>query len=90
MASTFFTRFGSIPAVVGEGAITYYVPPLSQRAWTSWLLIMPISGLVVLGYSLNIWFTTQRNLMFGAAYAFTDLWLNFPQPRPAPDKLGCP
>jgi hypothetical protein len=47
----------AIPAVVGAAAITYLVPPqFVQRAWTSWLLIMPIGGLVVLGYSLNTWF----------------------------------
>jgi hypothetical protein len=46
----------AIPAVIGAAAITYYVPSLAQRAWTSWLLIVPIGGLVVLGYSLNIYF----------------------------------
>jgi hypothetical protein len=48
---------GAIPALVGAAAITYYVPSgLAQRVWTSWLLIVPIGGLVVLGYSLNIYF----------------------------------
>jgi hypothetical protein len=47
---------GAIPALVGAAAITYYVPSLAQRAWTSWLLIVPIGGLIVLGYSLNIYF----------------------------------
>jgi len=46
----------AIPAVVGAAAITYFVPSLSQRAWTSWLLIVPIGGLVVLGYSLQQYF----------------------------------
>jgi len=46
----------AIPAAIVAAAITYYVPSLSQRAWTSGLLIAPIGGLVVLGYSLNIWF----------------------------------
>jgi hypothetical protein len=47
----------AIPAVVGAAAISYLVPSrLVQRMWTSWLLIMPISGLVVLGYSLKPWF----------------------------------
>jgi hypothetical protein len=47
----------AIPAVVGAAAITYYVPTsLAQRLWTSWLLTVPIGGLVVLGYSLNIYF----------------------------------
>lgn len=45
------------PAFVGAAAITYYVPPpLAERAWTSWLLIVPIAGLVVLGNSLLIYF----------------------------------
>src|SRR6516164_10419983 len=48
---------GAIPALVGAAAVTYYVPAqMAQRAWTSWLLIVPIGGLVVLGYSLNIYF----------------------------------
>jgi hypothetical protein len=46
----------AIPSVVVAGALTAYVPALSQRGWTSWLLIVPIGGLVVLGYSLNIYF----------------------------------
>jgi hypothetical protein len=43
---------------VGAAAITYLVPSqLAERVWTSWLLIMPIGGLVVLGYSLlQPWF----------------------------------
>jgi len=45
------------PAFVGAAAITYYVPSrLVERAWTSWLLIVPIAGLVVLGNSLLIYF----------------------------------
>jgi len=45
------------PAFVGAAAITYYVPAqLAERAWTSWLLIVPIAGLVVLGNSLLIYF----------------------------------
>ena len=45
------------PAFVGAAAITYYVPPrLAERAWTSWLLIVPTAGLVVLGNSLLIYF----------------------------------
>jgi len=48
----------AIPAFVGAAVITYYVPArLADRAWTSWLLIAPIGGLVVLGYSLlQPWF----------------------------------
>jgi hypothetical protein len=48
----------AIPAFVGTAAITYLVPGrLAERMWTSWLFIMPIGGLVVLGYSLlQPWF----------------------------------
>jgi hypothetical protein len=45
------------PAFVGAAAITYYVPSrLAERVWTSWLLIVPIIGLVVLGNSLLVYF----------------------------------
>jgi hypothetical protein len=48
----------AVPAFVGAAVITYYVPTrLAERVWTSWLLIVPISGLVVLFYSLlQPWF----------------------------------
>ncbi len=47
----------AIPAFVGAAVITYYVPSrLAERVWTSWLLIVPIGGLVVLGYSLQQYF----------------------------------
>jgi hypothetical protein len=47
----------AIPALVGAVAATYLVPgERAQRAWTGWLLIMPIGGLVILGYSLNQYF----------------------------------
>jgi hypothetical protein len=47
----------AIPALAGAAAISYFVPSqLVQRAWTSWLLIAPIGGLVVLGYSLLPYF----------------------------------
>jgi hypothetical protein len=47
----------AIPAFVGAAAITYFVSSrLAERAWTSWLLIVPIGGLVVLGYSLLQYF----------------------------------
>jgi hypothetical protein len=46
-----------IPAVVGAAAVGYLVSARwAQRAWTSWLLLMPIGGLVILGYSLNTYF----------------------------------
>jgi hypothetical protein len=47
----------AIPAFVGAAVITYYVPArLAERVWTSWLLIVPIGGLVVLGFSLQQYF----------------------------------
>jgi len=47
----------AIPALVGAAAVSYFVPiQWAQRAWTGWLLIMPIGGLFVLGYSLKQYF----------------------------------
>jgi hypothetical protein len=47
----------AIPALVGAAATTYFVPSrLAERAWSSWLLIVPIVGLVVLGNSLLVYF----------------------------------
>jgi hypothetical protein len=48
----------AIPAFVGAVVVTYYVPArLAERVWTSWLLIVPIGGLVVLCSSLlQPWF----------------------------------
>jgi len=47
----------AVPALVGAVAVTYFVPlRLAERIWTSWLLIMPIGGLIVLSYSLQQYF----------------------------------
>jgi len=47
----------AIPGLAGAAAISYFVPArLAQRLWTGWLLIVPIGGLVVLGYSLQQYF----------------------------------
>jgi len=47
----------AIPALVGAAAVSYFVTSQwAQRVWTAWLLIMPIGGLVVLGYSLKQYF----------------------------------
>ena len=47
----------AIPAFVGAAAISYFAPSQwVQRAWTSWLMIVPIVGLIVLGYSLQQYF----------------------------------
>jgi hypothetical protein len=46
-----------IPALVGAAAVSYLIPSRwAERLWTGWLLIMPIGGLVILGYSLNTYF----------------------------------
>jgi hypothetical protein len=47
----------AVPAFVVTAAVTYFVPArVAERMWTSWLLIVPIVGLVVLGYSLQQYF----------------------------------
>jgi hypothetical protein len=47
----------AVPALVGAAAITYFVSSqFVQRVWTSLLLIVPIGGLIVLGYSLQQYF----------------------------------
>ena len=47
----------AIPALVIAAAIAYFAPSQwAQRLWTSWLLLVPIGGLVVLGYSLKQYF----------------------------------
>jgi hypothetical protein len=47
----------AIPALVGAAAVSYFVTSQwAQRVWTGWLLIMPIGGLFVLGYSLKQYF----------------------------------
>ena len=47
----------AVPALAGAAAVSYFVPSQwAQRAWTRLLLIMPIGGLVVLGYSLKSFF----------------------------------
>jgi hypothetical protein len=48
----------AIPGFIATAVITYYFPArLAERLWTSWLLIVPIAGLVVLGSSLlQPWF----------------------------------
>jgi hypothetical protein len=49
--------WSAIPGLLGALAISYFVPlQWAQRLWTSWLLIMPIGGLVILGYSLKSFF----------------------------------
>jgi hypothetical protein len=47
----------AIPAVVIAAAVSYALSTRAvARLWTGWLLIVPIGGLLVLGYSLKPWF----------------------------------
>ena len=49
--------WSAIPGLLGALVISYFVPlQLAQRIFTSWLLIMPIGGLIILGYSLKSFF----------------------------------
>jgi len=47
----------AIPALIGTAAITYWISGrFTERLWPSLLLLVPIGGLVVLGYSLQQYF----------------------------------
>jgi hypothetical protein len=47
----------AIPALIATAAITYWVSDhFAERLWPSLLLLVPIGGLVVLGYSLQQYF----------------------------------
>jgi len=47
----------AIPALAGAAAISYCASSQwLQRIWTRWLVIVPIGGLAVLGYSLKSFF----------------------------------
>ena len=47
----------AIPALAAAAVVSYLVPfQWAQRVWTAWLLIMPIGGLAILGYSLKQYF----------------------------------
>lgn len=46
-----------VPALAGAIAAAYLVSAeRAERLWTSWLMIMPIGGLIILGYSLREYF----------------------------------
>jgi hypothetical protein len=50
--------YSAIPALIGAVAATYLVSvEAARRFWTKWLVILPVGGLVILGYSLKTWFT---------------------------------
>jgi hypothetical protein len=47
----------ALPAVIAAVAASYFLPlQWAYRMWASWLLIMPIGGLAILGYSLKSFF----------------------------------
>jgi hypothetical protein len=47
----------AVPALAIAAAVAYLAPiQWAQRVWINWLLIMPIGGLVILGYSLKSFF----------------------------------
>jgi hypothetical protein len=52
-----FAWLSGIPALAGTAAITYFAGlKWAERMWTSWLLIMPVGGLLILAYSLKTYF----------------------------------
>jgi hypothetical protein len=49
--------WSGIPAFLGAAALTYFAGPAwAERMWTNWLVVMPIGGLIILGYSLKTFF----------------------------------
>jgi hypothetical protein len=47
----------AVPAFAGAAAVTWLVGArVAELIWTSWLVLTPIGGLVVLGYSLQQYF----------------------------------
>jgi hypothetical protein len=49
--------YAGIPALLGAVATAWLVPlETARRAWRSWLVTLPIGGLVILGYSLKTYF----------------------------------
>jgi len=49
--------YAGIPALIGAIAAAWLIPlETAKRAWTSWLVTLPIGGLVILGYSLKTYF----------------------------------
>jgi hypothetical protein len=50
--------YSGIPALIAAAAAAYLVPAeRAQHFWARWLVILPVGGLVILGYSLKTWFT---------------------------------
>jgi hypothetical protein len=49
--------YAGVPALLGAVAAAWLVPLESaKRAWTSWLVTLPVGALVILGYSLKTYF----------------------------------
>ena len=54
---TWLAWVSAIPSFLAAAVVSYFIPlGWAQRMWTSWLLIMPIGGLAILGYSLKQYF----------------------------------
>ena len=54
---TWLAWVSAIPSFLAAAVVSYFIPlHWAQRMWTSWLLIMPIGGLAILGYSLKQYF----------------------------------
>ena len=52
-----WTWLAGIPALAGAAVLSWLAGARwAQRLWTSWLLIMPVGGLIILGWSLNTYF----------------------------------
>jgi hypothetical protein len=50
--------WAGLPALIGAGAATYLVSEeAAERLWAKWLVILPVGGLIILGYSLKTYFT---------------------------------
>jgi hypothetical protein len=55
--SATYAWLSGIPALAGAAALTYFAGlKWAERMWMNWVVIMPIGGLIILGYSLKTWF----------------------------------
>ena len=52
-----FAWWSGVPALAVAAALTYFGGARwAERMWASWLLIMPVGGLIILAYSLKTYF----------------------------------
>jgi hypothetical protein len=52
-----FAWWSGVPAIAGAAALTYFAGTRwAERMWASWLLIMPVGGIIILAYSLKTYF----------------------------------